>query len=77
MEKLTVGEFIYEDGCISGPATYMQEQGDARLQQILSGHDAVFNMSAHYSPNIETAILVLMQTDYAGWKGARSFFAVR
>jgi hypothetical protein len=74
MAALKVGEFLYEDGSISGPKTYMEEQGSRRLEQILSGNDAVFNMSAQYSPNIETAILVLMQTDYAGWKGSRQFF---
>ena len=72
---LTVGKFVYENGSISGPALYMEEQGNRRLGQILSGHDVVFNMSAHLSPNIETAILVLMQTDYAGWAGSRQFFS--
>lgn len=73
-KRFEVGRFILEDGALSGPAEYMAEQGNARLESILSGNDVVFNMSAHYSPNTETAILVLLQTDYAGWIGARSFF---
>lgn len=73
MAKITVGRFEYEDGAISGPAEYMNEKGNAKLDGILAGTDVVFNMSAGYSPNIETAVLVAMQTDFAGWHGSRSF----
>jgi hypothetical protein len=72
-----VGVFSYEDGSISGPATYMQEQGNARLESILSGYDAAFNVALQFQPDIVTCILVMMQTDYAGWKGSRQFFGVR
>ncbi len=70
-QRKTVGRFYIEDGALYGPALYMQEQGDAKLAGILAGTDTVFNMTAHYSPDLETAILVALQTDYAGWAGAR------
>lgn len=69
-----VSRFTIDDGIISGPAEYMNEQGNAKLDRILSGGDTVFNMCAHLSPDIETAVLVALQTDFAGWKGSRDFF---
>lgn len=66
---MTVGQFTIEDGRLSGPAQYMADQGNALLDRVLAGNDTVFNMSAHLSPSVECAILVRLQTDYAGWKG--------
>lgn len=72
----TVGRFtLTEDGALLGPAEYMAEQGNAKLDRILAGEDPVFNMTAHLSPSIEVAVLVAMQTDFAGWKGTRDFMA--
>jgi hypothetical protein len=67
----TVGRFKIEGGALYGPVEYMREQGDAKLDGILAGTDTVFNMTSHLSPNIETAILVALQTDYAGWVGMK------
>jgi len=64
-----VGKFKIEDGALYGPAQYMEEQGDARLAEILAGNNTVFNMTAGLSPDVETAVLVNLQTDYAGWLG--------
>ena len=72
--KHQVKQFSIEDGIFTGPAIYMAEQGNAKLERILSGTDEVFNMTSHLSPSVEIAILVHMQTDYAGWKGSRDFF---
>src|SRR5215218_7547609 len=72
-QRIEVGRFYVEGGALYGPADYMREQGDAKLAGILAGTDTVFNMTSHLSPNIYTAILVAMQTDYAGWHGMRSF----
>ena len=69
MATKTVGRFTLTDGSLSGPAAYMTEQGNAKLDRILNGHDTVFNMTSHLSPDIETAILVALQTDFAGWLG--------
>lgn len=67
----TAGQFKIEGNTISGPAEYMREQGNAYLEKILKGESVAFNMSAHLSPNVQTAICVFMQTDYAGWLGMK------
>ena len=69
----TVGQFTYDEktGTVVGPKQYMDEQGSAKLDRILSGNDVVFNMGATRSPDVITALLVAMQTDYAGWKGTK------
>ena len=71
LKDTAVGRFKIEGGALYGPAEYMREQGNAKLDGILAGDDTVFNMTSHLSPNIETAILVAMQTDYAGWAGMK------
>ncbi len=71
----TVGAFSYDGTTLSGPAAYMTEQGDAKVAAILAGTDVVFNMGLDLSPDPITAFLVALQTDYAGWKGSRDFFA--
>jgi len=67
----TVGRFTLEDGILSGPHAYMRDRGNAKLDDILDGKDVVFNSVAHLSPGLETAILVALQTDYAGWAGMK------
>lgn len=67
----TVGRFTIDGETLSGPAEYMREQGDARLAEVLAGKNEVFNMTAHLSPDVETALLVNLQTDFAGWLGTR------
>ena len=70
----TVGRFTLEDGILSGPEAYMREKGNAKLEGILNGKDAVFNSAAHL--DFETAILLAIQTDYAWWtrkKGVESW----
>lgn len=70
----TVGKFTLNgDGTLSGRAEYMQEQGNAKLKGLLDGTDTVFNMMSGYSPDAETAVLVALQTDYAGWLCMRQF----
>lgn len=64
-----VGSFSIDNGILSGPAAYMQAKGNVKLDAILAGDDVAFNMTFDLSPDIETAILVHMQTDYAGWIG--------
>ena len=71
MTVKVVGRFTYEDGILCGPRDYMEEQGNALLDTILAGEDTVFNMTADQSPDLETAILVRLQTDYAGWLGLK------
>ena len=68
----TVGQFSCKDGCISGPKQYMVEQGCALIEKIEAGQDLIFNMTSHRSPDFITAILVRLQTDFAGWRGVKS-----
>ena len=71
MAVIVVGKFTYEDGILLGPRDYMLEQGNVLLDKILAGEDTIFNMTKDQSPDIETAILVRLQTDYAGWLGLK------
>lgn len=89
--RVEVGAFVYEDGSVTGPAEYMREQGFARIRKIEAGEDVVFNIGVGrgtpagswlqadgpQSPSPEVALLVSLQTDYAGWKGAKDFNAAR
>lgn len=73
-ETKRCGQFaIVEDGTgaqfVSGPAEYMKDWGDRRLAKLVSGNDEVLRISLQHQPDIEMCILVLMQTDYAGWLG--------
>ncbi len=72
MKNKKLGVFEIRDGALYGPVEYMREQGDAKLESILAGNDVVFNFGCLKSPDVETALLVAMQTNYAGWKGTRS-----
>ena len=71
MAVKVVGRFTYEDGILCGPKDYMEERGNALLDEILAGEDTIFNMTRGQSPDVETAILVRLQTDYAGWLGLK------
>ena len=64
-----IKNFYFEGENFYGPASYMNERGNARLDRIISGNDELFNATAHYSPDIETAVCVWMQTDYAAYLG--------
>ena len=54
-----------------GPRDYMEEQGNALVDKMLAGEDTIFNMTEGQSPDIEAAVLVRLQTDYAGWVGMK------
>ncbi len=71
MPLKSCGQFSMEDGVLSGPRKYMEEQGNALVDKILAGEDMILNMTSGQSPDVETAILVRLQTDYAGWIGFR------
>jgi hypothetical protein len=71
MTLKVVGHFILEDGLLCGPRDYMEARGNALLDKILADDDPIFNLTKDQSPDIETAILVRLQTDYAGWLGLK------
>lgn len=75
----TVGQFTYdtETDIVTGPAEYMKAQGNDRLDAIAKGTDPVFPINARYAPDIVTAILVTIQTDYAAWHGMETFNRAR
>ena len=78
----TVGRFTFDSttGEISGPADYMRSSDFARCKTAIeNGTNVVFRAAVleGLSPNVETALLVAVQTDYAGWAGARQFNAMR
>jgi hypothetical protein len=67
----TIGSFTLADGILSGPQDYMIERGNALTDRILAGEDTIYNLTASQSPDVETAVLVRLQTDYAGWLGLK------
>ena len=71
MAVIVVGQFTYEEDLLLGPRDYMEEQGNPLLDKILAGEDTLFNLTKDQSPDVETAILVRLQTDYAGWLGIK------
>lgn len=70
---ITVGRFTFnpETASIEGPGDYMADKGNALIDQITSGNDTIFNMTAHMSPSVEMAVLVRLQTDFAGYVGMK------
>lgn len=72
MATVECGRFKLIDGnTVEGPGEYMAERGNALIDRILRGEDTTFNLTAHLSPSAELAVLVRLQTDYAGWLGTR------
>ncbi len=71
----TVGRFTLTDGVLEGPALYMNERGSALVDEITAGRDLIFNVTAELSPSVELAVLVRLQTDFAGWFGQRQLLA--
>jgi hypothetical protein len=71
MSLKAVGQFTLEEGILCGPKDYMEEQGNSLVDRMLAGEDMIFNLTADQSPDVETAILVRLQTDYAGWLGLK------
>ena len=72
----TVGRFTFsaEDGTVSGPAEYMRERGKARIAQIERGGSEADRRIIAYAPDVVTGILVVLQTDWAGYIGYKSYF---
>jgi len=65
-------KFSIENKTLTGPADYMAERGSAIVDEILSGQRPTFDLFLTYSPTIETALCVYLQTDYAAWLGEKS-----
>ena len=80
MTLKTVGRFSLvrdADGSehVTGPAEYMRStQFDRLIRRIAAGDCpmAAEAVSRGWSPDMATAILVVIQTDFAAWHGAQS-----
>lgn len=72
---MKVGQFEYKDKAVYGPKTYMTEQGNAKLNAIMTGQAAGFNAMLTARPDVNPMqmVLVALQTDYAGWIGMKQF----
>lgn len=71
-----VGSFTFDsaDGTISGPAEYMRSDDYRRcIASIENGTHHTFRAACEHSPSFEVALLVTIQTDFAGWHGAETF----
>ena len=68
---IQAGRFRIDGDVITGPKAYMEEKGNALLDEILAGKDTIFNMTAHLSPSVEMAVCVRLQTDFAGYLGMK------
>jgi hypothetical protein len=75
----TVGRFTYDTatGSLTGPKEYVEsEQYRNLIRNIEAGQSYVFNYGAgRPGADVVTALLVTVQTDYAGWHGSKVFFA--
>lgn len=72
----TVGRFTFDsaDSTVSGPADYVSsDQYKALIRSIEGGTNHTFRAACEYSPDFVTALLVTIQTDYAGWHGMEVF----
>lgn len=72
----TVGSFTFdaETSTVSGPADYMRSDEYRRcIASIENGTNHVFRAGMEHSPTPEVALLVTIQTDYAGWHGMEVF----
>jgi len=71
-----VGEFTFDGQYVTGPKDFMESESWRHLrEQIAHGQNAVLNyaISSGQSPSVEVALLVTIQTHYAGWRGTRDF----
>lgn len=78
---MKIGEFVYdaESNTLTGPAEYMREQGNKFVEDALAGRSAVLNYALTNGGGSDPvrALLVALQTNYAGWKGTRDLVARR
>jgi hypothetical protein len=76
-----VGEFEFDPatGTLTGPAAFMRSDDYAEwLARFNAGDDVVFRTgAAGASPSPEVAMLVSVQTCYAGWHGREVFNRMR
>jgi hypothetical protein len=74
--EVVVGEFTFDTAtdALVGPKAFL-ESGDYAdwKARFSAGADPVFNAGLTYSPSPIMAMLVSIQTCYAGWHGRETF----
>lgn len=76
MTVTRVGEFTFDDETseVCGPAEYIRSTEYRRcIASIEGGTHYTFRAACEHSPDFVTALLVTIQTDYAGWHGMQVF----
>lgn len=71
---IEVGEFTLDEatGAVAGPKGYMEERFSEFFERLKRGGCPTFEFgAAGGSPSVEVALLVAVQTDYAGWRGQK------
>lgn len=68
------GQFELTDEGLIGPAEYLDARGHV-VEQMIAGNHAGYNVALQARPNDDPlqVLLVMVQTDYAGWKGTKQF----
>jgi hypothetical protein len=77
---ITVGKFQYDTttGELAGPAAFMESTDFADWKRrFAAGTDVVFRSGMEHSPSPEVAMLVSVQTCFAGWHGMETFNRAR
>ena len=75
---VTVGAFSFDGEAITGPAEFMRSTDYAEcMASIYAGTNHTFRAGMEYSPSFEVALLVTVQTCYAGWHGRETFNRMR
>lgn len=72
----TVGRFTYDEatGDLQGPADFMRSSDFAAWKRrFAAGNDTVFAVGMEQSPTPVIAMLVSVQTCFAGWHGRETF----
>lgn len=74
--KVEVGRFTYdtETGTTTGPADYMRERFADYVKEVESGRHSYLAAFAPQGQSPVVTFLVGVQTDYAGFVGARQVF---
>jgi hypothetical protein len=76
----TVGRFTFDSATneVSGPAEYIRSAEYRQLiASIEGGTNHTFRAAMEHSPSFEVALLVTIQTNYAGWHGMETFNKMR
>lgn len=74
---IEVGRFTYDTATdvLTGPKDFLLAQGGAQAAAERAINSATFRYGASEQPNPYILLLVCLQTEYAGWEGARRFNA--